>query len=111
MANIISLKEGRDSYQNYLTRDPNPIKIGETVFRSYTVDKDQLTAMANLLKDFPNLAGFRIYVGLNAGSQRVGIVVGVNADGTETTNQELFSTGWGIGGPCPPICDKGSQMI
>jgi hypothetical protein len=110
MANIIPFKDGRDLFQNYLRNAQYNIKVGTTVIRAMSISKDMLSAMNSLQASHPNLAGFRVYVGLDANNQKVGVVVGLNADGTDATSLELYAADWGYGSPCPPLCDRNSSM-
>ncbi len=113
MASIISLSAGQALRQNYRRNSLYNIKVGTTVINAIAIDMDMLTAMNNLLSSHPDqgLAGFRVYVGLNSNNQKVGILVGLNADGTDATSLELYSTIWNNSGPCPPFCDMPSPIM
>jgi hypothetical protein len=105
----ISLKDARDMYHNYLNKDKTPMMVGRDTIKAVTIDRNQLAAIEDLLNN-QNLAACRVYIGLDANSQRVGIVLGVYSDGRDATTLNIYSTGVGKAGPCPPICDRGSQM-
>jgi hypothetical protein len=82
------------------------------VINGVTLDKNDLTAMSSLLTTFPNLAGFRVYNGIDDSGAKIAIIVAIDnngANGTDltTTIYSATSTRMGL---CPPICDQSSPI-
>ncbi|MCX6244723.1 MAG: hypothetical protein NTU98_08460 [Bacteroidetes bacterium] len=93
-------------YQNYIrTAQTSTTKVG-----GFAIDKDELTALTNVLADYPTLSGFRIYLGIDGSGRKVVLVIGTNAIGTEN-GKSVYSAVMGSHvGPCPPICDVHSPI-
>ena len=79
------------------------------VFKGFALNKEELTALNNLLAENSDLAGFRIYMGKDVTSTAVGIVVGINSAGKDVTTSIYQSAALGTG-PCPTICDVNSAI-
>lgn len=82
------------------------------VIKGYMVDKEQYDAMTLVLAAYPGVIGFRIYNGIDNGFVNVGMVVGVNSNGTDalTIPNTVFKTVARYVGPCPPVCDASSPI-
>jgi hypothetical protein len=81
------------------------------VVKGFTIDKAQLDAMNSIAKENAELTGFRIYLGKDNSSRKVGIVVGVDKLGNDATKNSIFSTDGQQVSPCPPICDVSSPIV
>jgi hypothetical protein len=81
------------------------------VIKGFTIDKSQLEAMNSIAKENADLTGFRIYMGKDNTSRKIGIVVGVDAAGNDAVKNTIFSTDAPKLSPCPPICDISSPIM
>lgn len=95
-----------NNYMKTATATTGPIK-------GVTLDKVDFTAMSNLLTAFPNLAGFRIYNGLDNNNAKIEIIVAI--DNTAPYGADLTTTIYNApvtnAGLCPPVCDVNSPII
>ena len=103
----ISAAEAQTFLHNYMS---DATAINE-VIKGFTIDKTQLEAMNAISKENPNLAGFRIYLGKDNTSRKIGIVVGIDNDGKDAVNGKVYNTDRGVLSPCPPVCDVSSSII
>ena len=81
------------------------------VIKGFTIDKAQLNAMNSIATENPALSGFRIYMGKDNSSNKVGIVVGVDNAGNDAVGNTIYSTDTQSLSPCPPVCDVNSPII
>jgi hypothetical protein len=80
------------------------------IVKGFTIDRVQLDAMNALIRENSSLAGFRIYLGKNASDRKLGIVVGVDAQGRDALNNTIFGTDASSVSPCPPVCDAANVL-
>jgi hypothetical protein len=80
------------------------------VVKGFTIDKSQLEAMNSISKENAYLTGFRIYMGKDNSSRKIGIVVGVDNLGLDAVKNTIFYTDAPNLSPCPPICDDTSPI-
>ena len=104
--NKISVQQANALFKNYI----NSATASNAVFKAFTLNKDELSALNKLAGENPSLTGFRIYMGTDNTAGRVGIVVGVNSTGADVINS-IYSSDAGASGPCPPICDSSSPIM
>ncbi len=81
------------------------------IIKGFTIDKTQLEAMNNIARENPDLSGFRIYMGQDNVSRKVGIVVGVDNMGRDAVKNTIYNTESQRLSPCPPVCDVSSPII
>ena len=55
----------------------------------------------------PGCLGIRIYFGRNAKNELSLVMVGVDSDGKDMTQDELMDNNF----PCPPFCDDGDKAL
>ena len=103
----ISAAEAQTFLHNYMS---DATAINE-VIKGFSIDKAQLEAMNAISKENSNLAGFRVYLGKDNSSRKIGIVVGIENDGKDAVNGKVYNTDAGVLSPCPPICDVSSSII
>ncbi|MEI6901427.1 MAG: hypothetical protein WCL00_16240 [Bacteroidota bacterium] len=78
--------------------------------KGFTLDTLQLNAMKLILKENPNLAGFRVYLGKDMNGVMAGIVTGVDNKGSDAITNTIYKT-YSVGvGPCPIVCDVKSPI-
>jgi hypothetical protein len=99
-----------DMAHSYLLKYLSDAAPVATVVKGFTIDKIQLDAMNAIAKENPDLAGFRIYMGKDNAAKRIGIVIGVDANGNDAIKNTVFSTDAAKLSPCPPICDVTSPI-
>jgi hypothetical protein len=80
------------------------------VIKGFTIDKSQLDAMNIISKENADLTGFRIYMGKDNNSMKIGIVVGVDSMGKDAIKNTVFNTASKNLSPCPPLCDTSSPI-
>ena len=102
----ITPSEARNYFKNYLS----VAQKSAEVIKGFTIDLSQLEAMNNLIKENPGLSGFRIYLGRDDTSKKVGIVLGVDKDGKDAVTSTIYNTDSLNLSPCPPICDVNSPI-
>ncbi|MEI7895525.1 MAG: hypothetical protein WCJ26_00710 [bacterium] len=81
------------------------------VIKGFTIDKAQLSAMNSIAAENASLTGFRIYMGKDNNSNRIGIVVGIDNAGNDAVGNTIYSTDTQSLSPCPPVCDVNSPII
>ncbi len=81
------------------------------VVKGFTIDKAQLEAMNSIARENAALTGFRIYMGMDDNSRKLGIVVGIDNTGRDAVANTIYNTDAQNVGPCPPICDVSSPLI
>jgi hypothetical protein len=101
----ISISEANTLFKSYY-QSATPTN---SVFKGFALNREELSALNNLLTENSSLSGFRIYMGTDAASASVGIVVGVNSSGKDVTTSIYQSVAVGSG-PCPTICDVNSAI-
>ena len=104
---IITSAQANSYYRNYMTK----AESFNQVIRGFMVDKSQLSAMNAIASENESLNGFRIYTGRDNNNVKVGIVVGIDANGRDAVNNSIFNTDSPSSGPCPTICDQSSPII
>jgi len=80
------------------------------VLIGFSVDKAQVEAMNNLIKENPSLEAFRIYKGIDNNSKTIAIVVGVDLAGKDAVKNTVYATESKAADPCPPLCDQSSPI-
>lgn len=106
--NPISLQNANIAFKKYLL-SAVPFTTKDTLF-GFTVEKPQLEAMNNLVKENSSLITFRIYKGIDSNSKKIGIVVGVSSTGKDAVNNTIYATESKALDPCPPLCDTQSPI-
>jgi hypothetical protein len=102
----ISIQEAQANFNRYYqTATPT-----NQVIKGFAINKDQLDAMNRLSVENPNLAGFRLYMGLDNNSAAMGIIVGIDNTGKDNT-ASIYKASASVSGPCPTICDQSSSII
>jgi len=101
----ISVQQANTFFKNYY----NSATPSNSIFQGFALNRDQLSALNNLLTENPSLSGFRIYMGSDNSTGSVGIVVGINNSGKDVT-ASIYQTIAGGSGPCPTICDASSNI-
>ncbi len=81
------------------------------VIKGFSIDKSQLDAMNNIIRENPALTGFRIYLGKDNTAKKIGIVVGVDNAGLDAVKNTIYNTDAKNLSPCPPICDNNSPIF
>jgi hypothetical protein len=102
----MSLQDAQASFRRYYD---NASPVNEAI-KGFAINKEQLAAMNSLSNENPNLAGFRIYMGIDNNSTGVEILLGIDNTGRDNANT-IYRTSSGSSGPCPPICDQSSSII
>jgi len=102
----ITLTEAIGYFKNF-QKDAAPLN---QVVKGFTIDKTQLDAMNSLAKESTTLTGFRIYMGKDNNSRKIGIVVGIDNTGKDAVKNTIFNTDSQSLSPCPPICDVNSPI-
>jgi hypothetical protein len=95
----------------YLTNYLSGAASFNQVIKGFTVDKAQLDAMNSIARENSLLTGFRIYLGKDNNSKKIGIVVGVDNTGKDAVKNTIFNTDSQNLSPCPPVCDVTSPII
>lgn len=102
-SNLQAAQAGHMAYYISARRPKDPI-------HAFSVNLDQYQAMGSLLSENPEIAGFRLYYGLDGGNSPVMYVMGVSGLGSDLTGK-IFSTSQANSGICPVICDAASPMM
>lgn len=102
----ISVTEAKTYLNNYLT-DAAPVN---GVIKGFTIDKEQFDAMSAIAKGNAGISGFRVYMGKDNSSRKIGIVVGIDELGKEAVTGTIYGTDSKSLSPCPPICDVNSPI-
>ncbi len=102
----VNTKVAKAMHQRYLD-GAQPMN---TVFRAFTINKSQFEAMKVIGREETGLFGFRIYPGLDADKNTVGIIIALTEGGKEDTTRGVFRAGSLNSGPCPNLCDTDSQI-
>ncbi len=79
------------------------------VVKGFVLTRDQLSALNLLANENQALSLFRIYSGTDANGNRVGVVLGVDAQGSDITSGSIYMAN-GASSPCPPVCDANSPI-
>jgi len=106
--NPISVQNANLAFKKYLMTAV-PFTVKDTLF-GITVEKPQLDAMNNLVKENPSFETFRIYRGIDNNSKKIAIVVGVDLAGKDAIKNTLYATESKATDPCPPLCDQSSPI-
>ena len=101
----ISLQDAQSLFRNYFSKAAPT----NAVFKGFALNKAQLGALNSLSAENPNLAGFRIYMGMDNSNASVGIIVGIDNTGKDNMNS-IYKASAGPSGPCPTICDGTSGI-
>lgn len=102
----ITAAEARNYYSRYISEAGS----FNQVLKGFTIDKAQLEAMNNIAKENPALTVFRIYMGKDNNSRKIGIVVGVDEKGLDAVKNTIYNTDSQNLSPCPPVCDLNSPI-
>jgi hypothetical protein len=78
--------------------------------KGFAIDKAQATVISSMLTATPSVAGFRLYFGNDPSGNRVAIIVGINANGSDLTNNIYTTRASANVGPCPTVCDANSPI-
>ncbi|MBK9457486.1 MAG: hypothetical protein IPO24_18860 [Bacteroidetes bacterium] len=81
----------------------------ETPVNAIRIEAGQLEAINNIATANPNAKGYRMYYGEDAEGAAVSVVVGVNDDGQDMT-ENIYSTARKGSNLCPPVCDVTSPL-
>jgi hypothetical protein len=82
----------------------NPDNV--TGMRGYAIDLGQFNAMQQILLNDPTVKGFRVYKGIDDAQVRIGMVIGIDANGSESAQDKIYKSNSTYLGPCPTICDS-----
>jgi hypothetical protein len=102
----VNTKIANALHQRYL----DGAKPMNTVFHAFTINKSQFEAMKVISRETTGVYGFRIYPGLDAEKNTVGIIVAVTEEGKDDTTHGIFRSSSVNAGPCPILCDTDSQI-
>jgi hypothetical protein len=103
----VTTEVAKSYLKNYTaTLDPNIQAV-----KGFTIDKSQLDAMNAISRENPELTAFRIYLGRDNSTRKVGIVIGVDNTGKDALKNTIYSTDAARVSPCPPICDTTSPIV
>lgn len=102
----VNTKVAKAMHQRYLD-GAQPMNM---VYRAFTINKSQFEAMKVIGREETGLFGFRIYPGLDADKNNVGIIIAVTEGGKEDTTRGVFRATSVSSGPCPDLCDTDSQI-
>jgi hypothetical protein len=101
----ISVGQANTYFRNYY----NSTQPVSEIVKGFTLNSDVLQALNQLSVENPGLSAFRIYMGKDESSARIGLVLGVDANGKDVPTT-IYKTGGSGLSPCPPICDASSQV-
>jgi hypothetical protein len=104
-ANAVETQTANTYFKNYY----NGAQPVNARLKDFTIDMEQYLAMGQIAQQARGVSGFRIYFGKDANQQRIGLVVGVNAQGAEISNM-ILSTSAGALESCPVACDEASAI-
>lgn len=79
------------------------------VIKGFTVDMDQLHAMNQIASQPGDYSGFRVYFGIDANNQPIGMVLGIDGRGNEISTG-IMQTNAGVLASCPIACDEASVI-
>lgn len=102
----VSTKEANTMHQRYLD-GAQPMNM---VYRAFTINKNQFEAMKVIGREEAGVYGFRIYPGVDAEKNVVGIIIAVAEGGKEDTTRGVFRASSVNSGPCPDLCDTDSRI-
>jgi len=103
----VSVQEAHNYFNQYMAG----ATAYNQVMKGFTIDRAQLDAMNMISRENPELSGFRIYMGKDNTSAKLGIVVGIDNMGKDAVKNTIFSTAAQNLSPCPPICDVSSPIV
>jgi hypothetical protein len=103
----ITAAQANSYFKNYISG----AQSYNQVIKGFMVDRNQLNAMNNLVTENSGLTGFRIYMGIDNNSRKIGIVVGIDSNGKDAVNNTIYNTDSPNNNPCPPLCDSNSPVI
>lgn len=101
----VSLQEA-SSYIRAYTDHATP---SNEVIKGFVINKEQLDALNQLANENRSLSLFRIYMGSDANGNRVGILLGIDGQGSDASGSIYMATGGAS--PCPPVCDGNSSLM
>ncbi|NNF02244.1 MAG: hypothetical protein HKN22_06130 [Bacteroidia bacterium] len=101
----VSIQEARAYFANYMSS----AEVPEKPIESIAVNRQQSEKISALLAADPNLAGVRIYHGVDGEGREVGMIVGVDSNGKDNCNN-IYITDYMHSGACPPVCDTESAI-
>lgn len=102
----ISATQANDLFKKYY----ESAQPSTEIMKGMCIDMNQYNAMKSLVDGGTNPAGFRLYFGKDDQDVSYGIVVGVNSEGKDMTNNDIYQTSSGAMGPCPNVCDAASSI-
>lgn len=94
---LIGKNEAKELIKNYIEAN------GENIKRAFRYDKNLID---EVLSDNPDCAGIRIYMGLKDDGDQCVVIVGVDANGKDLTENKILE----FGVPCPEHCDNSSYF-
>lgn len=94
---LINKVEAKELIQNYKEANIDSIK------RAFRYDKNLLE---EVLSDNSECSGLRIYMGLNDDGDQCLVIVGVDGNGKDLTDNKILE----YGTPCPDHCDNSSYF-
>lgn len=114
ITNVTDVNILRQAYGNYLAMHPADSS-------GYSLDRDLIIYLNNVITNDPNIRGYRLYPGNEDNLKKtifISLVQNTATDTflTETINHpkgfQYYSAGLkGYTGPCPDWCDNGSRII
>ena len=93
----ISKNDAKTLIQRYKTT------YGDTIKRAFVFDKSLIESVIN---ESTEVDGVRIYMGLKEDDEQCVVVVGVNSNGEDLTDNTIIE----MATPCPSYCDPSSYF-
>jgi hypothetical protein len=88
----------------YMSNFQSVARPYQDTLKGFTIDLQQFDAMNCLLVKNSQLAGFRVYFGIDAAGANTTMVVGMDNTGNDVRTM-FYNVSQRFSGPCPPICD------
>lgn len=105
----ISVDSANYYFKQYFTQAET---LNKDTIKGFAVNIEQLNTLTSILKTYPDLSGFRIYLGKDTKQNDLRIVVGIDQKGVDVvTAGSIYRTISAGSGPCPKMCDASSPVI
>ncbi len=101
----VSQEEARSSILKYR----QSAAAANSPVNAIRIEAGQLESMNNIAATNPNTKGYRLYYGEDEVGTEVSVVVGINDDGQDMT-EDIYSTARTGTNLCPPVCDANSPI-
>lgn len=98
-----------EAHAQFLANKATAVPFNQ-VLTGFTLDKIQVEAMNNILRENASVSGFRVYLGKDKAGQRTAVVVGVDNSGHDAVSNTIYSTMSLNCNACPPVCDFSSPI-